>query len=308
MGNLHGPVVNGVVQVEQRVKFMREVQSGLFYPWSNVWYVDGVNGDDDYDGRGPSSAKETIQAAVTAASRGDVIYVRPKAASVSTGFNRYVEAVTVPLATSDLSIVGVTRSLNPDFGPKMRFATTGYCITNRAHALHVENMGFLRGGTSTGCISLENDGATNLKRGTDGTTLYNCTFKYGYGVYAASGGDGLVISRCRFSDCSDSFYYTNSANPGRRMRIEYCDFVANNGSAVARAYIRILPPLTDAVIKHCTFDLEPTAGKFIHINGTSCTGIIADCYFAQADVTQDTEVDGGGLQIVACYDETGILA
>jgi hypothetical protein len=284
----------------------RPLGGGLFSsPWATHYFVDGVNGNDGFDGTAPSRSKATIQSAVTAASRGDVIYVRPQAASVSTGFDRYVESVTVPLATSDLSIIGVTSSINPDFGPKMRYATTGYCINNYAHALHIENMGFLRGGTSTGCVNLENDGASNLKRGTDGTTIYNCTFKYGYGIYAASGGDGLTIERCRFSDCDYSIYITCSANPGRRFRIANNFFLANNGSAVANAYITYLAPLTDTLIVGNYFDQKPTAGYYIYSNAASNTGLIGNNFFAEADLDTDAELVPGGMIVTAAYDVGG---
>ena len=49
MGFLKGPVVNGVVQVKQKVKFTEAVQSGIFNPWVNTWYV-SADGNNDYDG------------------------------------------------------------------------------------------------------------------------------------------------------------------------------------------------------------------------------------------------------------------
>ena len=101
MGHLHDPRVNGVIQIDQRVKFMREVQSGLMYPWSEAWYVDQDNGSNDFDGKAPASAKETLLAAEAAMSARDRIYLRPG----STDHN-IASAITFDL--NDISVIGVS--------------------------------------------------------------------------------------------------------------------------------------------------------------------------------------------------------
>lgn len=99
MGRLHGPVVGGVVQIDQRVKFRKEVQSGLFYPWSNVWYVDPTDGNDGYDGRGPSTSKSTLAAAVAAMAAGDIIYLRP-------GTTDHVLSAALTMSLNDIQVIG----------------------------------------------------------------------------------------------------------------------------------------------------------------------------------------------------------
>lgn len=99
MGRLHGPVVGGVVQIDQRVKFRKEVQSGLFYPWSNVWYVDPTDGNNDYDGKAPSSAKSTLVAAEAAMAAGDIIYLRP-------GTPDHVLSATLTFDLNDIQVIG----------------------------------------------------------------------------------------------------------------------------------------------------------------------------------------------------------
>ena len=103
MGRLHGPVVNGVVQIDQRVKFMKEVQSGLFYPWSNNWYVDQDNGNNDYDGKGPSSSKKTIIAAEAAMAARDTIFLRP-------GSTDHDIAAALTFDLNDISVIGLSRN------------------------------------------------------------------------------------------------------------------------------------------------------------------------------------------------------
>jgi len=68
----------------------------VVYPY----FVDGVSGSDNNTGKKPTEAKATIQAAVTLATRGDVIYVRPLAYKIGTGFNRYTEDIAVTLGGS----------------------------------------------------------------------------------------------------------------------------------------------------------------------------------------------------------------
>ena len=67
-------------------------------------YVDGGLGTGG-DGLTFEGARNTIQAAVTDATRGDIINIRPLAAGAY-----YTESVIVPNTTRDLEIVGTTRT------------------------------------------------------------------------------------------------------------------------------------------------------------------------------------------------------
>lgn len=61
-----------------------------------IWHVDGTNGDDAYAGNRPEEAFQTIGAAVTAASAGDLIKVAE---------DTYDEAVVVPAGLAGLEII-----------------------------------------------------------------------------------------------------------------------------------------------------------------------------------------------------------
>lgn len=98
MGALHGPVVNGVVHINQRVKFNSEVQAGLNNPWSDVWFVDGDDGDIGFNGRGPSQSKANLSEAVGLVTDNDVIKV--KAAD-------YTEESAIVLSNNDVHIQGL---------------------------------------------------------------------------------------------------------------------------------------------------------------------------------------------------------
>jgi hypothetical protein len=276
-------------------------------PWSTVRFVDSDNGSDVYDGLKPTQAMATIQAAVTASGRGDVIYVRPRAYVVGTGFSRYTEEVTTVLTQSDLSIIGTVNTKNPEYGVRWKHATntTGYCLVNIAPALHVENIGFFAE-SAAGAIEYLNNGATNTQRGTDGSTIYNCVIK-GARVYAASGGDGLTIQNTRFHCAYDgtvaSIIYTCSANPGRRFLVRNCEFQDGNGTAASGPYINIAGVMSELLIRDCYFGADPTGNVYITI--TSSTGHIANCHFSVADVSTGRIVEGGVI-CTGIYDGGGL--
>ena len=298
--------------------------SGARYtnPWSKHYFVDGVNGSDAYSGLKPSLAKATVQAAVTLATRGDVIYVRPLAYKIGTGFNRYTEDITVTLGgdggsaveatNSDISLIGITPSGNPEFGPRIKH-TTAIPLQIDAPAFHVENIAFYAE-DATYSVYLRNNGVTDTQRGTDGTTFYNCVFK-GSGVYAASGGDGLVFSHCRFHTKYDgtsggigAINYSCSANPGTRLQILYCKFHGGNVTeAPATCYITIAPPMTVAMIAHNEFGTIPADGHYINAAGAANTGYIVDNFFADADIVLETDLHIGGMIQAGNWDTAGIV-
>jgi len=74
-------------------------------------FVDGTNGSDSNAGYyGWANAKATIQAAVTASSAGDVIYIAPKLITDFTGDpTSYAETIIIPATKMGLSLIGVSR-------------------------------------------------------------------------------------------------------------------------------------------------------------------------------------------------------
>jgi hypothetical protein len=286
-------------------------------PWSKVYFVDGEDGVDTFDGLSPINAKKTIQSAVTAATRGDVIYIRPQQYTGGTGFSRYTEEVTVTAGASagsaahfenaDISIIGCVNTPNPEYGVRWKHLTdtTGYCLINRAPALHLENLGFYAEGAA-GAVRLLNNGATTTQRGSDGTTFYNCVVKAGR-VITADGGDGLTFKSCFFhaapaGGATGGITLTCSANPGRRLRILDCQFLEGNGAASATEYINIAGPASEVLINNCQFGLIPTSAKYVLI--TSSTGMISNCSFMKADVHLTSDLTLGGVLGVGNNDVT----
>ncbi len=320
MGFLKGPVTDGVVQVKQRVNFTKSVQNSNFSPWIDEWYVDATGGDDDHDGRGASESKETIQAAVTAASANDIIYINPQTYKLGTGFNHYTEDVSVTLGgaggsgvvstNANMSIIGVTlqHAQASDFlGVRWKATTTA--LTVDAPCLRLENIGFFVEG-ATYAINLRCNGATRTQEGTTGFSIYNCAIKGDAPIYA-NGGEQIVISHCRFQAKHDGtvggINFVGSANAIQRPTIKECDFIGGNNVNMTAAPIRGASPWYNAIIKNVWFDMDTDTGDFVTISGTTSTGVCGPCYCGSADIGT-TSFDTAGIEVVAAFDDDGVQA
>jgi len=281
-------------------------------PWATAWFVDGTTGggNDNNSGLKPTEAKATVQAAVTAAGRGDVIYIRPLDYTTdASDVNRYSEAITLPYATEDLSLIGVsnTNPGNPNYGVKLQYTeTSGTCLTVNGPASHLENLCVRAEGGTNGIyyVGYGTDEYATLA-GSCGPTMNNVVVRGGqYGVQAVGGYAG-VIANCRFEggDGQDSSIYLDGhAYPMRRWQIRNCSFVGYNGAAIDNAYIYVRTN-TDLLIRDCYFDICPTDTHWINATGTNL-GMIANCYFDVADMTLSTGIVKGGLTAVALWDES----
>jgi hypothetical protein len=277
-------------------------------PWATHRFVDAATGNDSNDGISVESAKATIQSAVTAAGRGDVIYIRPQAYVIGTGFTRYEEDVTNTLAQSDVSIIGVTNSRNPEYGVRWKHATATH-LTSIAPAWHLENIGFF-GESATSIVTLTNNSATDTARGSDGFTSYNCVFK-GAPIAINDGGDGVTFDSCRFhcayTGTVAAINYTCSANSGRRFAVRNCEWLDGNGTVSSGPMIAILPPMTEVIIRDCYFPQIPTGNAYITAP-TGVEGLIANVHCAAADLAIGTAFPvSANLFTVGIYDELGLV-
>ena len=279
--------------------------------WGTHWFVDGTDGSDAYDGKSPVRSKATIQAAVTAASRGDVIYIRPLTYTTDgSDINRYVEAVTVPYATNDLSMIGVCNSHygNPNYGAKLQYTVaSSTCLTVNAPALHMENM-CVRAEGATNAIHFNGTSGYATLAGSCGPTMYNVVIRGSLNGVRVTAGYAANIVGCRFeggSATDNAIVLNGSASPQRRVRIQDCHIDSFNGAANDNAYIRILGPSTDLLIYRCTFDIIPTDTYYIQATGSNL-GMIANCWFCDDSVDTDAEIVLGGLKVVTCWDVGGI--
>jgi hypothetical protein len=285
-------------------------------PWATSWFVDGTSGYDGFDGKAPDRAKLTVQAALTAAGRGDVIYVRPLDYDTDrSDVLKYSETLTVPYATEDLSLIGVanTNPGNPNYGVKLQRTTvdTTYCLTVNAPAFHIENVCVRSEGSLGGGIHFYGVGTSDYPTyaGSCGPTMNNVVLRGGKYSVRISGGYAAYIANCRFEGGSgqySSLVLNGNDFPQRRIHVRDCYFGGFNGAAIAEAYIRVYSN-TDLLIQRCVFGILPTGTAYINATGVNL-GIIADCYFDNADAVLASAIIKGGLTAVSCFDEKGIIA
>ena len=282
-------------------------------PWATVYFVDGDNGTAGAKGTKPDKAMSTISGAISLAGKQDIIYVRPRImTSDNSDVTKYAEQLTIPETKDHLSIIGVMPGghggSNLDYGPKVRWATSGYTIEVYAAAFNMENFCVHKGGSITGCVNLRGITGYVTEGGSCGSTFNNCMFRYGK-VYV-EGGYYTSISNSTWISASNAYHLGSSAIPSRGHTVQGCKFLADNGAAVANAYVRLLGSSNEFVMRDCYFDQPTGDDEYIYSTG-AVDGIIANCYFADDDISWGTtaadeiRVASGTLAVVGCYDDTG---
>lgn len=180
-------------------------------PFSDYWYVDGDNGADSGNvGVSVDKPTKTVQYAIDLASAGDVIYVKEKAITDYTGDpTNYAEVLTIPFATSSLSIIGISRGRTQGGLPQLKMGSgSDPHITIQAPGCLIANMGINGYGATGGGILLDDDYATKSAFGTTiaGCHLKNCipstatNAATGGAIYTTSAGNAwqLLVSGNRF--------------------------------------------------------------------------------------------------------------
>ena len=278
-------------------------------PWATHYFVDGTDGSDAFDGTAPSRSKKTIQAAVTAAGAGDVIYVNPLTYTTDgSDVNRYVEAVTVPYATADLSLIGVsnTNPGNPNYGAKLQYTVgSSTALTVNAPAFHLENM-CVRAEGADYAIHFDADANYAAVAGSCGPTMYNVVIRGSLNGVLVTDGYAYHIAKCRFEGgaaTDHSLVLNGAAQPQRRGVVEHCYFGGFNGALNDLAYIRIYGATTDWYCHDCDFGIIPNGGTFINATGTNL-GLGTRLYFDSADMTLSTGIIAGGITYVGLFDTT----
>jgi hypothetical protein len=286
-------------------------------PWSTHYFVDGDNGSDTaYDGLSPTTAFKTIQAAVTASTGGDVIYIRPKTYTMGTGFARYTEDVVVAntgatsggtASQANKSIIGITpRNIPSDFcGVRWKFATNTN-LNVEAPGTHIENIGFFCEDATAG-IYFEGNGATYTKAGHTGSSLYNCAIK-GDGGVLANGSDSLQIINCQFQakydgNTSGMIITLDGTNVNRRPVVRGCHFLGGNAVAMDAAPIIWTGVVENGFIADNYFSIGTSV--FINIATAGSTGIISNNHFGVADMGT-TYVVQQSMIVTGAYDAEGI--
>lgn len=270
----------------------------------NTWYVDGTNGATTFDGTTWGTAFSTIQLAVTAASAGDVIYVAAKDITDTTGDpTSYAETIIIPLATSNLAIIGVSRGRTQGGLPQIKMGSGSTAlITIRAPGCLIANIGINGVSSTGGGILLDDDYST---KSAFGTSIINCHIKNCVGTTAnnAATGGGIMwttagnawqvlISGCRFYRNVGDIVMPGTGNTvPQDVVIENCVF--SGPASVTDCNIFVAASgINGVTVRNCDFQQLPALGgtndRFIKM-GTGTVGIIVGCTFAaQANPTGGT--------------------
>jgi hypothetical protein len=296
------------------------VDSGGINNWpgywgTNVWFVDGDDGYNGNSGTSPTAAYSTVSNAISSASAGDTIYVKPRVpTSDASDPEVYAEELTIPYGKNSMSIIGTRRGHDNFYGPKLKLGTADAVVDVYAPAFTIENFTIHRRSSNTKAVYLRGITGYGSMAGSVGSHISNCMIRYGspHGIYIEWGYHSNV-NNCTFWGNDIGCYITGQSVPQRGMGVHGCNFYGANGTVAAGPDIRILGASTELTIDRCLFDAVPTSTTYIVATGT-VDGKITDCHFAAgttdinaAAAAGEIQVGSGSLSIAGCTDGTGTL-
>lgn len=202
------------------------IGAGLGYGWktdSDVYFVDGSNGSDSLtDGKDPSSAFATLQYAINAANKHDVIYVFDKDGTVYNGVTgKYTETLTINRDKHNLSIIGVSQIRGFPIRECGIYGVTGYpVLTIGAGSVILENLKFnFVTGVTFGIYAESGESTTNYGHN---PVIYNCRFQ-GFTAGAAIkciGLQGAQIYKSEFVENLISVYLISATATGTEYIVQ----------------------------------------------------------------------------------------
>jgi len=324
------PYRNGPYRWDQHVTFSQGASFGNGE--GDVWFVDGTNGASGNNGTSWSTAVDTIQAAVTLAGPGDTIYVTANDITDATGDpTSYDETIIIPAATSNLSIIGVSRGRTQGGLPQIKIGAGAVAmLTVRAPGCLIANLGFNGYGSTGGGILLDDDNST---KSAFGTSIINCHFKNCkmHATHASAGGainwsaEGnawqCLISDCKFykNVCDICVIGTSNSVP-QDVVIQNCRFSDSPSNTDCNIYAGGSGFGGGLVIDNCTFGKVPALSSgdvalFTEITcyGTGGTGMMTNCTFGEAGTTTGYGASkasasiGTTIGIVNCHSTAGLI-
>jgi len=283
------------------------------YWGSQVWFVDGDNGNDGQSGKKPTNAFATIAKAVTEMAAGDTIYVRPRVPKADASDQEvYEENQIIPYAKHSVSIIGTTNA-GSVYGPKVRSDSSGYVFDVYAPSTRIENLSIHRMNSNggTGGVYLRGSSTWTAIAGSAGSMISNCHIRYcaeaeKSGVYIQGGHYFPVIQNCTFTNCDTNITIDNATGGiGRGAQVIGCNFMSHSGSAeTVDPMVRLVGPMSEFLMKYCHFD---QATLLVDANG-AVDGIVSACNFhssaAVVPSAGGTAADEGtgALRFIGCMD------
>ena len=285
-------------------------------PWSTAYFVDQTGGTPNAKGLSPDDAVTTINAAVTLAGAGDVIYVRGLTPDITdlTEPTQYTDNIVIPVTKYGLSIIGTGNNPHNPFYTSVKPAIAGYGIHVLGASFLLENMAVNRGEATTGVIFVDGDNSTS-KNGW-GLLISNCHIRRGNSAanpgIKTYAGSYQTIYNCYFTAC-DTGISANSGGyfPIRSFCIDGCTFQAENADNPDQRDIYIGGVVYQLEIKNCNFHAVP-ALDYINAVAATTYGVIQNCYFGSLDATCSTT--GAEINVAAsvfvsgCFDDGSIVA
>lgn len=324
------PYRNGPYYWDQHVTF----QQGVSGPNGEgaSWYVDGTNGGSGNDGKGWNTALDTIQAAVTLAGPGDTIFVTAKDLTDFTGDpTSYAETIIIPAATSNLSIIGVSRGRTQGGLPQVKIGAGAVAmLTVRAPGCLIANMGFNGAGSTGGGILLDDDYAA---KSAFGTSIIGCHFKNckAHATQAANGGaimwsaqgnawQVLISGNNFYKNVCDICIIGTASTVPQNVVIENNQFSDSPANTTCNIWTDTSGFGGGLVINNNTFGALPNLSggdtnlyTVINIYGTEASGIFSNNVFG-ADGTTAGWGSGkaaadiaDGVWISHCYSQAGLI-
>lgn len=301
------PMSNGPFITDQHYTFAGGVSFGSGE--GDVWYVDGTNGNSVNQGKSWSDAFVTIQAAVTKASAGDIIYVTAKDLTDFTGDpTSYAETIIIPASTSNLSIIGISRGRTQGGLPQIKIGSGSTAmITVRAPGCLISSIGINGASSTGGGILLDDD---NSAKSAFGTSIVGCHFKNCVGSSATNAATGGAImwsvegNAWQVNISGNRFYKnvgdvvllgTNNTVP-QDVVIENNIFSGPSGNVDCNLYLQGGSGINGLIIRNNVFTANPNIGSGTNVNFlrlTGCVGIMSGNMFAATVAEGETEITFG---------------
>ena len=291
------PYTNGPYTFSEHITFSSASISGSE---GDVWFVDGTNGLSTNTGKGWSDALDTIQAAVTLAGPGDTIYITAKDLTDFTGDpTSYAETIIIPAATSNLSLIGVSRGRTQGGLPQIKIgAGATALLTIRAPGCLIANLGFNGVSSTGGGILLDDDYSA---KSAFGTSIIGCHFKNCVGSTANNAATGGAIMWSAEGNAWQVYiggnrFYKNVGDIvllGTSNTVPQDVVIENNifSGPAANTDCNIYVPasgINGLIIKNNVFSELPALGgtndQFV-ILGTGCVGVFSDNRFGCTGLT-----------------------
>ena len=271
----------------------------------NIWFVDGDNGLAGNTGKNPNNSLALISQAVSKASAGGTIYVKPKM-SADSEISYYSDSIDIPITKPGISIIGAGNTYgNPCSGGGVNVivSTAGvadHLVDVNAGGVLIENIRWTRfGGTASSAKCIVAAIASGVTSWPAGLTLRGCEFEWDidHPGITPNGAVGLgtawnvLIENCTFRNCLGGIAMQSIAGDQTMVHIKNnifsgaptnrdCDLLISINSAGCFDIVVHGNVFSDGVPAHSGGSYT----NFIHFPYvTAGTGILSNNYFACAD-------------------------